>query len=293
MRHRSSHSTVGLLLIAGGFLLLVGSVPSSRRASNELQPLHPVSQSHESVAGYDHPTLSVPRFEELAADLRAKRLRLDLRTQLIHESSAGSERHQNHEAELIAELNDLVFQVIRHSDRLAIRWTDNWLQRGLAIVYEPLREPQLPEQILSQQQGLCSDACKVLQSQLHEAGFESAFLGLGQHVVLLVRCDDQLYWSDPDFGVFTVADSTTGCPDEELALDQLRARGFPESVCRTYRFILEEHPQWVRLPWNQPLSPRLTTVAIFAQRLTQLAPIACIVIGLLAVWRHRNFTLRP
>jgi hypothetical protein len=285
--HRFSVLGFGWWIAA--ILLLVAAIPESNNAINVAPISNSISYAPDLIAGYDYPTLSLNSFGEQSAKARTdlEALVQDARRQSSLPHPTSSLEVQTRQEQFVVELNDLVFQVMRHSDQLEIRWTDNWLQKGLAQFYPPLNEPQLPEQVLRQQQGLCSDACKVLQWQLQQAGFDSAFLGLGQHVVLLVRCDDQLLWADPDFGVIADVDPHSGRPRETELQDQLRSRGFSEATIHTYRQILQDPLHWTRLPWNEPLSPRLTHVAKLSDGFVHLAPLVLIVVGLLSFWRGR------
>lgn len=273
--------SLSVILISSG-LILASAELKRTDTFHELQPDPTASFVSELVPGYDFPTLSEGDFLASCARVRSKLKRFDTKTNHTATSTQPVvfAELQNHQPQVVADLNDLVFQVIRHSDQLEIRWIDNWFQKGLALLYPPLREPQLPEQILQQQQGLCSDSCKVLQWQLQQAGIDSAFLGLGRHVVLLVRYDEQLFWTDPDFGIIAAIDSVTGRPDESQILEQLRNRGFSEAKIRTYQEILMESSEGTRLEWNRPLSPRLTLVAKISHWFVQLAPIILLAIGL-------------
>ena len=277
-------------LLLGAAIFLFAASFWTQSGDREITPPQEVaSQENPLIPGYDYPTLGIADFLERAAVVRS-----ELRELQNHDQNAGSSRpvafltsrldpHRS-----LAELNDLVFQTIRHSDQLEIRWTDNFIQKSLAYLYPPLREPQLPWQILQQQQGLCSDSCKILQWQLQQAGIDSAFLGLGQHVVLLVHHQGRYYWADPDFGIVVTYDPTTGRPDEFQLIEQGRHRGFSEPTLRRLREILADRTDWTRLAWNQPLSPRLTLVAKISELTVQFAPLFLLAGGLATIWHCRN-----
>lgn len=280
---------LSVVLISGG-LILASAQMHRMETFHDLPPVPTASFATELVPGYDFPTLSQADFLDSCARVRSEYDRLDTKTNHLTTSTQPEvfSKVQNHQPQVVADLNDLVFQVIRHSDQLEIRWIDNWFQKGLAQLYRPLREPQLPEQILQQQKGLCSDACKVLQWQLQQVEIDSAYLGLGRHVVLLVRSNEQLFWTDPDFGIIAAIDSVTGRPDESQIIEQLRNRGFSESTIRTYREILLDSSHGTRLEWNRSLSPRLTLVAKISHWFVQLAPIILLTLGLTSLLQSQR-----
>lgn len=287
MPSRYRFPVLGVACWIGASLLLAAAIPESNIVVDVAPVSTWISYNPEAVAGYDYPTLSLSDFREQSAKARAdlKANIADARRKSSVPPWTLSLEVQTRQEHFVAEINDLVFQVLRHSDQLEIRWSDNWLQKGLARLYPPLNEPQLPEQVLRQQQGLCSDACKVLQWQLQQAEVDSAFLGLRQHVVLLVRNEDHLLWADPDFGVLAAVDPVSGRPCEAELQDQLRNRGFSEATIQTYGDLLQDPSLWTRLPWNEPLSPRLTHVAKLSEGFVRLAPFVLIFLGLLSFWK--------
>lgn len=272
---------LAVLLVVSGAVLFLGWVGEQFLDTDSPLPDRPTAPDgsnndhlKEGVAGYHYSVISQSDW--------GKRRRQQLRAY----------QQTQDRGQLAKDLNEGVFQLLRHDDRNRIRWSENWIQWLLGQLYSPAARPQLPAQITLRQAGLCSEAATVLQNELQIAGIPTRIVGLSGHVVLEYQEQERWKMLDPDYGLATdrsVADlaraAAEGSDDWRNLAEQLTQRGFSSKAIQDYQTILGSPADNQTLPVDAPINPRLTLMAAWTQWLSPL-------LALVMAWLGARFLLK-
>lgn len=169
-----------------------------------------------------------------------------------------------------------VHSITEHCQGRQLELWESWPQWLLGQFYSPLLRTQNPLWIVSGGRGDCSERSAVLQDLLACQGIPSRFVGLGGHVVLEAKSDEETWILDPDYGLSIQSglEELLGQGEGELAA-WLVDQGIVPSKSLEYERMVRTVQDNVALGWNQPLSPRLKSIESLCELGVWVVPLLC------------------
>lgn len=174
-----------------------------------------------------------------------------------------------------------VHAMTTHSNDRMIGLTENWLQYGLGLLYEPLSHTQDSVRLMQGGEANCSERCAILKSICEAAGYRCRYAGLEGHVVLEVRWRGRWHTADPDYGVvFATGVQELANPRfASLVSERLAERGYSQAIITTYLAILQSTENNRVLAEGVELSPRLMRIEQACKWAVWVLPLALLAVG--------------